>query len=127
MANSIVSFTPEPELFELLEDLIIVHNLEGRIRYINRYVQKLLGYSPYDVLNKSILNFLPNRYKEKYLHYLQSIKREKYLTGVVVVLTEKGQERLLEYRNAVYFRDGKPEGGWGFAEIIPSARGWRRP
>jgi PAS domain S-box-containing protein len=76
MANSIVSFTPEPELFELLEDLIIVHNLEGRIRYINRYVQKLLGYSPYDVLNKSILNFLPNRYKEKYLHYLQSIKRE---------------------------------------------------
>ena len=110
MANSIVSFTPEPELFELLEDLIIVHNLEGRIRYINRYVQKLLGYSPYDVLNKSILNFLPNRYKEKYLHYLQSIKREKYLTGVVVVLTEKGQERLLEYRNAVYFRDGKPEG-----------------
>ncbi len=100
----------EPELFEYLEDLIIIHDFEGHIRYVNRYVQKLLGYSPHDLLNNNILDYLPDRYKEKVFHYLQSIKKESNLTGVVGVLTQKGQERLLEFRNAVYYRDGKPEG-----------------
>ena len=45
MADIMVNFTPELELIEHLEDLIIIHDLEGRIRYVNRYVQKLLGYS----------------------------------------------------------------------------------
>ncbi|MGI6329089.1 MAG: sensor domain-containing diguanylate cyclase [Dethiobacteria bacterium] len=110
MADIMVNFTPELELIEHLEDLIIIHDLEGRIRYVNRYVQKLLGYSPDDVLNNNILDYLPVRYKKNFFDYLQSIKTEKYHTGVVDVLTEKGQERHLEFRNVVYGRGGKPIG-----------------
>ncbi len=100
--------TPELELFEHLEDLVFIHDLQGSICYVNRYVQKFLGYSPDDLFNKNILDFLPTRYQEKYFNYLQSLKSKKYVTGVVEVFTQKGRERLLEFRNVVCYQNGKP-------------------
>ncbi len=105
-----VNFIPEPELLEHLEDLIFVHDFEGRICYINRYVEKLLGYAPDDVLNSNILDYLPAVQKGEFHHYLRSIKKEKFHAGIVDVLTKKGRRRLVEFRSVVFNREGKPEG-----------------
>lgn len=101
--------TSELEIYDCLDDLVFIHDLQGSIRYVNRYVQKYLGYSPDDLFNKNILDFLPIRYEEEYYLYLRAIKSKKNVAGVVNVLTKKGQERLLEFRNVVFAEDGKPQ------------------
>ena len=72
--------TPELELFEHLEDLVFIHDLQGSICYVNRYVQKFLGYSP-TIFSTKYPGFSADQVSGKYFNYLQSLKSKSMLPG----------------------------------------------
>jgi diguanylate cyclase (GGDEF)-like protein/PAS domain S-box-containing protein len=111
------------ELFEDVQDLIFIHDMDGKISYINNYVFKLLGYTAQDVLGKNLKDFVAPRFLENYSTYVDSIFREKYVQDVLCLLTRGGQERLLEFNNVVYYREGKPEEVRGVARDV-TERKW---
>jgi diguanylate cyclase (GGDEF)-like protein/PAS domain S-box-containing protein len=112
------------ELFDDVQDLIFIHDMEGRISYINNYILKLLGYYPQEVLRKELKSFVSPGFLDHYLRYLDNIYREKYVQDVFGLLTKNGQERILEFNNTVLYRGGKPQEVRGVARDI-TARKWK--
>jgi diguanylate cyclase (GGDEF)-like protein/PAS domain S-box-containing protein len=114
---------PFPDVFDDLDDLLYVHDMEGNLLYINNHVYKLLGYKAEDVLNKNISDFLPFRYHEKFIKYLEIIRREKIIVNAVNISPLKGMERVMEYRSVVHYEGEKPTEVVGVARDI-TERKW---
>ncbi|MGI6308322.1 MAG: diguanylate cyclase [Dethiobacteria bacterium] len=109
--------------FEDVPDLFFIHDLEGKISYVNRYAFQLLGYTLQEVLHKNLKEFVAPRFLGNYSHYLQSISREKYVQKVLCLLTRKKQERFLEFNVVVCHQDSKPPEVRGVARDI-TERKW---
>ncbi|MDO9534311.1 MAG: diguanylate cyclase [Bacillota bacterium] len=112
-----------PDVFNDLDDLLYVHDMEGNLLYINNHVFKLLGYTAEHVINKNISDFLPVRYHEKFSKYLEIIQKEKIVVNAVSFCSQKGMERVLEYRSVVHYEGGKPTEVTGVARDI-TERKW---
>ncbi|NMB42348.1 MAG: diguanylate cyclase [Firmicutes bacterium] len=110
-------------LFENIQDLLFIHDMKGKISYVNRYVYKLLGYTSREVLGQNLKNFMAPHYLEQYHRYQNDIVEEKNVQHVLCFLTKDGQERLLEFNGVTFYREGKPWEVRGVARDI-TARKW---
>jgi PAS domain S-box-containing protein len=54
------------DLVEHSQDLLCVHDLEGRLLSVNPVPARLLGYSVEELLNKQLLDLLDPRFRDKY-------------------------------------------------------------
>src|ERR1700692_3187594 len=89
------------DLIEHSQDLLCVHNLEGRFLSVNTVAARLLGYSVEEMLQKPMRDFLDPQYSAQFDTYLEEIRQKGERHGLLAVLTRSGEQRIWEYHNTL--------------------------
>jgi PAS domain S-box-containing protein len=98
--------------------LICTHNLEGRLLSVNPAGAAGLGYRPEEMVGKKMGDFLVPAARHLFQNYLEQIKREKYSTGLMHLLNQRGEVRIWMYCNVLYDNDEGPAYVLGHAQDI---------
>jgi PAS domain S-box-containing protein len=96
------------DLVEHSEDLFGTHRLDGQIVMINEAPCRRLGYTVEEVLKMKIQDLLSPKHKALYRHFIHRVVENGQATGLMVVVTRSGEERVWEY-NSTLRRDGVSE------------------
>jgi PAS domain S-box-containing protein len=89
------------DLVEHSQDLLCVHDLEGRFQSINPAPARLLGYSVEEVLQKPMRDFIDPQFRAQFDTYLREIARAGHADGLLALLTRSGEQRIWEYHNTL--------------------------
>ena len=89
------------DLVEHSQDLLCVHDLEGRFLSINPTPARLLGYSVEEVLEKPMRDFVDPQFRAQFDAYLREIARAGQADGLLALLTRSGEQRIWEYHNTL--------------------------
>src|SRR6202044_780295 len=75
------------DLVEHSQDLLCVHDLEGRFLSVNPVPARLLGYSVEEMLKKPMRDFVDPEFRDEFEAYLREIKRAGESHGLLKVVT----------------------------------------
>ena len=90
------------DLFNRISDLIMVHDLEGRLLDVNPAVSKLSGYTFKELIGRSISDFIIPQFRSFFRdEYLNQIKKQGSSEGIVAFHAKDGREYFIEYRNVL--------------------------
>src|ERR1700674_2242146 len=89
------------DLVEHSQDLLCVHDLQGRFLSVNPGPARLLGYSVEEILQKPRRDFLDPQFRDQFDDYLREIERTGESRGLMAVLTRSGEQRIWEYHNTL--------------------------
>ncbi|HET7106915.1 MAG TPA: PAS domain S-box protein [Candidatus Acidoferrum sp.] len=89
------------DLVENSTDLICTYDLQGRLLSVNELPSKLLGYSPEELLNKPMREFLLPEVRAQFDESLSAIRKNGFVKGSMVVLTKTGERRIWEFHNTL--------------------------
>ncbi len=89
------------DLVEHSQDLLCVHDLEGRFLSVNRVPARLLGYSVEELLGRPMLEFVDPQFRTQFDAYLREIERTGEARGLLAVMTRSGEQRIWEYHNTL--------------------------
>lgn len=89
------------DLVEHSSDLLCTHSLDGTILSINEVPLKILGYSREEMLHRPLRDFVADNAKSRCDAYLVGIQQAGFASGLLPVLTKKGEVRLWEYKNSL--------------------------
>src|SRR5260370_23254604 len=89
------------DLVEHSQDLLCVHDLEGRFLSVNPVPARLLGYSVEEMLRKPMRDCIDPQFRTEFDDYLREIKRTGESRGVMTVVTRSGEQRFWEYHNTL--------------------------
>jgi two-component system, cell cycle sensor histidine kinase and response regulator CckA len=89
------------DLVEHSQDLICIHDLEGRLLSINPSPAKILGYSREEMVGMPMREFLVPEVRGQFEAYLERIRRNGEDAGLLRVRTRDGKERIWEYNNSL--------------------------
>ncbi len=87
------------DLFENVEDVICVLDLEGRFVSINAAATRVLGYRREEIIGRQLVDVIPTRYHNRIEEYRRRMLAEGRAEGMATVRTPAGDERVLEFRN----------------------------
>jgi len=88
------------ELFNNISDLIVSHDLDGRIINISPSVAETLGFGPEELIGRSIDEFIPPEHRPAFQEeYLVHLRDRGQTEGVFAVIGKTGELHLLEYRS----------------------------
>jgi PAS domain S-box-containing protein len=87
------------DLVERSQDLLCVHDLEGRLLSVNPIPARLLGYSVEEMLRKPMRDFIALEFREQFDAYLREIERWGESRGLMAVVSRTGEQRIWEYHN----------------------------
>jgi formate hydrogenlyase transcriptional activator len=89
------------DLVEHSQDLLCVHDLEGRFLSVNPVPARLLGYTVEEVMRKPMRDFVDPQFRAQFDVYLREIARTGESRGLLAVLTRSGEQRIWEYHNTL--------------------------
>jgi PAS domain S-box-containing protein len=89
------------DLVESSHDLICTHDLSGRVLSMNELPARLLGYSPEELIGRSIPDQLSGGATVQFAEYIERIKRDGFADGLMVLMTKSGERRIWEYQNTL--------------------------
>ena len=90
------------DLVENSTDVILTHDLSGRLLSYNPATERLFGAErPQDAIGLHMQDFLVPEMRELFGRYLETITREGKATGFMRVRTLSGEERILAYDNTL--------------------------
>jgi PAS domain S-box-containing protein len=89
------------DLVEHSQDLLCVHDLEGRLLSINPAPARLLGYSVEELLQKPMRDLVDPQFRDQFDAYLREVARTGESQGLMAVLTRSGERRIWEYHNTL--------------------------
>jgi PAS domain S-box-containing protein len=89
------------DLVEHSQDLLCVHDLEGRLLAVNPAPARLLGYSVKELLQIPMREMVPTEFRPRFDAYLSQIARVGELRGSLAVMTRSGERRIWEYHNTL--------------------------
>jgi PAS domain S-box-containing protein len=89
------------DLVEHSQNLLCVHDLEGRLLSVNPLPARLLGYSVEEMLQTPMRDFLSPQYGAQFETYLDEIKQNRESHGLMAVTTKSGEIRIWEYHNTL--------------------------
>jgi len=89
------------DLVEHSQDLLCVHDLQGRFLSVNPGPARLLGYSVEEMLQKPMRDFIDPQFRGQFDVYLREIERTGESRGLLAVLTRSGEQRIWEYHNTL--------------------------
>src|ERR1700686_2757371 len=89
------------DLVEHSQNLLCVHDLEGRLLSVNPVPARLLGYSVDEMLQRPMRDFLSPQYCAQFETYLEEIKQKGESHGLMAVMTKSGEIRIWEYHNTL--------------------------
>jgi PAS domain-containing protein len=81
------------DLVEHSHDLICVHDLKGKILYVNQGAAELFGYDKSSNLLKNLKDFLVPEVRHEFETYLSTIQRDGMAKGLMLVQTGTGEKR----------------------------------
>ena len=97
------------DLIEHTQDLLCVHDLQGRLLAVNRAPARLLGHTVEEILSIPMRELIVPEHRKEFDDYLRRIEREGHVRGLLVVQTRSGERRTWEFRNTLrHDRDGNP-------------------
>jgi PAS domain S-box-containing protein len=89
------------DLVEHSQDLLCIHDLEGRLLSVNPAPARILGYSVEEILQIPIRELVPPEFREQFDVYLNQIERFGEAKGLMAVMTRSGERRIWEYHNTL--------------------------
>ena len=90
------------DLVEHSEDLIFTHDPNGTLLSANRALVRHLGYGrAEELVGRRFSDFLASDVLSLFDTYLDTLLKERYVQGLMKILTRDGKERILEYRNSL--------------------------
>src|SRR6202011_2951112 len=89
------------DLVEHSQDLLCVHDLQGRFLSVNPGPARLLGYSVEEMLQKPMRDFIDPQFRGQFDDYLREIERTGESRGLMAVVTRSGEQRIWEYHNTL--------------------------
>ncbi len=87
------------DLVEQSQDLLSVHDLEGRFLSVNPVPARLLGYSVEEMLRMQLKDVIAPQFRAELDNYLREIERTGESQGLMWVVTRSGEQRAWEYHN----------------------------
>lgn len=90
------------KIFNNISDLLYIHDLNGKITFINKAWEKL-GYSEKDITSLNLWNLVPSKYHKKLKEKLEKILSQKEQKGIITVLSKQGDEYIFEYKSVVTY------------------------
>ena len=95
------------DLFNSISDLIMVHDLEGRLLDVNPAVCQLSGYKSEELIGRPISDFIVPKFRSLFRdEYLKEIEKQGCAEGVVIFQAKDGNEHYVEYRNVLVKQEG---------------------
>lgn len=89
------------DLVEHTRALICIHDLRGRILFLNREVELTTGYGREALLNREFRDLLPKQDGSFFERYITSIRSKGFDRGLMRISTRQGEERILEYQSTL--------------------------
>ena len=89
------------DLVENIEDLICTHDLQGNLLFVNQAPAKVLGYAPADMVGTNLRSYLVPAVRDRFDAYLAAIRSDGRASGLMLVQTKRGEQRVWEYRNTM--------------------------
>jgi len=87
------------DLVENSQGLICTHDLEGVLLSVNSATAGMLGYTPEEMVGRNLREFLAPSVRGLFDTYLERIRHERTVNGVLRLVHKKGDERVVMYRN----------------------------
>ena len=87
------------ELVEQSRGLICTHDLAGVLLSVNRAAAERLGYTPDELVGRSLGDLLAPAVRHQFPQYLDRIQRDATDEGLMLVVTRDGDERIWTYSN----------------------------
>jgi PAS domain S-box-containing protein len=95
------------DLFDNINDLIMIHDLKGRLLNVNPAVSKLSGYTFEELIGHTISDFIVPEYRDLFQdEYLKEIKKQGYSEGIVIFRAKDGTRHYVEYSNVLVTSEG---------------------
>ena len=95
------------DLVEHSQDLLCVHDLEGRLLSVNPVPARLLGYTVEEMLRTPMRNLIAPECREQFDAYLREIERTGEFHGLLAVVTRSGEQRVWECHNTLRTEGGE--------------------
>jgi len=89
------------DLVEHSQDLLCVHDLEGRLLSVNPAPARVLGYSVQELLGIPMREVIAPEFRTQFDAYLKQVASAGEARGMLAVLTRSGQRRIWEYHNTL--------------------------
>ncbi|MBN1316537.1 MAG: PAS domain S-box protein [Anaerolineales bacterium] len=96
------------DLVEYSQDLICTHDLEGKLLSVNLTAARVLGYAPDEIVNRNMLEMLPEGSEDGFQAYLTNIREQGVASGLLNVFSRSGKACILEYNNNLSQVEGEP-------------------
>jgi PAS domain S-box-containing protein len=96
------------ELVEDSEGLICIHDLDGELLSVNRAVARELGYERTEIVGKKLQDTMVPSARPMVPAYLDQIRREGKVAGLMYLLTKSGEHRVWQFHNTLQVEQGKP-------------------
>jgi PAS domain S-box-containing protein len=113
---------PNHHLVEHSQGLVCVHDLDGVLLAVSPATARLLGYAESDLVGRNLRDLLAPAVRPLFGDYLDRIRQASEDSGLLIVMTRDGEERVLSYRNACREEPGRPPYVLGRAQDITERR-----
>jgi len=98
--------------------LICMHDLDGALLFVNPAAARALGYEPREMIGKKISLVLTPSMRYLFDAYLERIRSQPTDSGLMRVITKRGQERIWAYHNIRYEEPGQAAYVLGHAQDV---------
>ncbi len=89
------------DLVEHSQDLLCIHDLEGRLLAVNPAPARVLGYSVDEILRIPMRELIAPEFRSDFDSYLSEIERAGEARGLLNVITRSGKRRIWEFHNTL--------------------------
>jgi PAS domain S-box-containing protein len=89
------------DIVEHSQDLLCIHDLEGRLLAVNPAPARVLGYSVKELLGISMRELIAPEFRSEFDSYLSEIERAGEARGLLTVITRSGERRIWEFHNTL--------------------------
>ncbi|HEX8735895.1 MAG TPA: response regulator [Pyrinomonadaceae bacterium] len=103
--------------------LICTHDLEGKLLSVNPAAANALGYRREEIIGQNLRAVMQPGVRDMLDAYLKKIRQDGEDSGLMLVVTKKGDERVWKYNNVLCEEEeGKPAYVLGYAQDITDSK-----
>jgi diguanylate cyclase (GGDEF)-like protein/PAS domain S-box-containing protein len=94
------------DIFENVNDIIFIHDFNGKIIHINPAVKDMFGFLPEELIGRHLYELVAVLYRYEVDDYLKTLREKGTVSGIMRAVSRDGQEKFLSY-NASLIYEGK--------------------
>ncbi|HEY5073736.1 MAG TPA: PAS domain S-box protein, partial [Pyrinomonadaceae bacterium] len=102
--------------------LICTHDVDGKLLSVNPAAADALGYTPAEMVGTNLIEYVSPSAQPVFPNYLKRMAAQPNLSGLMSLLTRKGEEQIWMYRNSLIAEPGAEAYVLGFAQDVTDAR-----